>query len=241
MDAFEPFGAALAAFAAGDTGAQLTIRRDDGLAQRVPVGHFFRRPSEFSTIERFALARCEGPALDAGAGSGMHALALQSQGLRVTAIDICERAVGVMASRGVEDVRCADVLEFSGGPFRTILMLGHGVGMLGTVAGLHRFLRHAHALLPNGGTGGEILFDSLDVRASDDPRHAAYWERCRGKGRQVGETRVCLEFRGERGTECDWLHVDPVSMRSHAHAAGWEFELLLGECDGNYLGALRRA
>ena len=40
-NAMEPFGQALLAYHAGDTTANLIIRRDDGMESTLPVGHFF--------------------------------------------------------------------------------------------------------------------------------------------------------------------------------------------------------
>jgi hypothetical protein len=56
------------------------------------------------------------------------------------AIDIDAQAATIMAWRGVKEGHCADILTFDGGPFDTILMMGHGIGMVETVAGLDRFL-----------------------------------------------------------------------------------------------------
>jgi 2-polyprenyl-3-methyl-5-hydroxy-6-metoxy-1,4-benzoquinol methylase len=88
LDALRPFGLALVDYLNGDTSATLTIRRDDGFEAPLPVSHFFRTPNEFEPLEVAALERCSGRVLDIGAGTGLHALHLQSRGLPVTAIDI---------------------------------------------------------------------------------------------------------------------------------------------------------
>ena len=142
-EAMEPQGLALLAYVEGDFDAELMIRRDDGVEDPMPVSHFFRDPSEFSEIEKTALQRCAGRVLDVGAGAGIHSLALQQQGTAVTAIDINPHAVAVMSRRGVKDVHCADVFQFRTQLFETLLLMGHGIGMVETVAGLDRFLTHA--------------------------------------------------------------------------------------------------
>ena len=114
--AMEPYGAVLVAYFAGDTGAALILRRDDGQGAQLPVSHFFRPPSAFTPIEEAALAHCSGHVLDMGAGTGLHTLVLQQRGFRVTAIDISPQAVEIMAHRGVQDVHCAHLFEYQGVP-----------------------------------------------------------------------------------------------------------------------------
>jgi 2-polyprenyl-3-methyl-5-hydroxy-6-metoxy-1,4-benzoquinol methylase len=233
-DAMMPHGLALLAYFTGETDTRLTIRRDDGFEDPVPVSHFFRPPTEFSPLEVAALERCQGHVLDIGAGSGLHALVMQSQGLHVTAIDISPQAVDIMAERGVQDVQRADVFQFDGGPFDTLLMLGHGIGMVQGLSGLDRFLGHAHQLTS---TEGQVLIHSVDVRQTDDPIHLAYHETNRQQGRYVGMIRIQFEFQGQTGPYCDWLHVDPQTLRQHAVSMGWTCEVL-SEQHGEYVARL---
>jgi SAM-dependent methyltransferase len=199
------------------------------------VSHFFRPPSTFTPIEEVALARCRGHVLDVGAGTGLHSLVLQQKGFRVTAIDISPEAVEIMAHRGVQDVHCADLLEYHGGPFGTVLMMGHGIGMVETLAGLDRFLAHVRGWLSGE---GQVLLDSLDVRVTDDPRNLAYQEANRRAGRSIGEVRMHLEYQGQRGAPCGWLHVDSETLRQQAAKAGWNCEVILTVAGGDYLARL---
>jgi SAM-dependent methyltransferase len=234
----EPFGAALLAYFEGDVGAELVLHRDDGRADSLPIAHFFRGSDNFTPLETAALGRCRGRVLDVGGGSGLHSLALQQQGLEVTAIDIDSRAVEIMLRRGVERARQADVFELDRGPFDTLLVLGHGIGMVETVAGLERFLDHATTLVADG---GQLLLDSLDVRASDDPSNRAYLEANRRAGRYIGEVRLRFEHQGVIGPEGGWLHVDPATLAERAERAGWTTAVLFDDPAGNYLARLARS
>jgi 2-polyprenyl-3-methyl-5-hydroxy-6-metoxy-1,4-benzoquinol methylase len=91
--AMDPFGQALLDFRNGEASAAITVRRDDGYVSPLPAAFFFRKPSEFSEIERTALSLCKGKVLDIGAGTGIHSLALQAQGLPVPEIGISPQAV----------------------------------------------------------------------------------------------------------------------------------------------------
>jgi len=233
--AMEPHGAALLAYFKGEASAELVLRREDGLEGRLPVSRFFRPPAAFTPLEVMALSHCRGCVLDAGAGTGLHSLALQARGLRVTAIDVSPQAVEILAKRGVEDVHCSDVFEFHGGPFDTILLLGHGIGLVESLGGLNRFLAHARGLVSEN---GQVLLDSLDVRATTDPRNLEYQESRRRAGQYPGEIRLQFEFQGKRGPCCGWLHVDPETLREHAARSGWTCDVLLDGGAGEYLARL---
>ncbi len=235
-DAMTPHGLALKAFFKGDTDAELVGRRDDGVGA-LPVSHFFRTPAEFTPIENTALAACRGRVLDVGAGTGLHSLVLQEKGLEVTAIDVSPHAVEIMQARGVKNAHSADIFTFQDGPFDTLLLLGHGIGMVETIAGLSRFLECAPSLLK---AGGQILLDSLDVRLTDVPEHQAYHEANRLAGRYVGEIRMQFSFGDLTGPFCGWLHVDPETLQVHAEKADWRCEALAEEENGDYLARLVR-
>ena len=235
--AMDLFGRALRAYIEGDAGAELTIRRDDGQESALPVSFFFRERSEFTPLENAAIDSCRERVLDIGAGTGLHSLVLQQRGLPVTAIDISPHAVDVMKQRGVREVHCADVLEFQGRGFDTLLMLGHGIGMVETIAGLDRFLAHARRLQSDD---GQLLLDSLDVRMTDDPGNLAYHEANRQAGRYIGEIRMQLEFQGEKGLHHGWLQVDPETLQERAELAGWKREVVHQDKAGNYLARLTR-
>jgi SAM-dependent methyltransferase len=226
---------ALAAYAAGEASAEVTVRRDDRFEGRLPMSHFFRGEEAFTELELIALARCAGHVLDIGTAAGSQALALQRRGLRVTAIDICPRAVAIAEARGVADARCADVMGFAGGPFDTLLMLGHGIGMVETMAGLGAFLTSARSLLA---PGGQLLLDSMDAAATTDPVHLAYHEANRRAGRYAGETRMQIQFGDRPGPWCGWLQVDAAALATEAAARGWGCDVIGRGPNGDYLARL---
>jgi len=163
--AWRPHGAALLDYSMGETSAAVVVHGDDGETETVPIRVFFRGPADFSALEDAALDLCRGRVLDAGAGSGCHSLVLQAQGLSVCAIDIAPEAVEVMRKRGVEDARCADVFSFAADPFDTVLLMMNGIGVVGDLAGLDRFLAGVGRLLT---PDGQILLDSYDPGGTED-------------------------------------------------------------------------
>ena len=238
LDALTPFGLALVKYLEGDTDATLTVRRDDGFEVPLPVRHFFRMPAEFGPIELAALERCSGEVLDIGAGTGLHTIELRSRGLSVTAIDLSPHAVQVMNQQGVSDARCADVFKLETGSFDTLLLLGHGIGIVERLSELEISLRQLSRLTSSR---GQLLVHSTDVRRADEAAHLAYHEANRRASRYIGETRIQFDFQGRTGPYCGWLHVDRETLSEHAEAAGWSCELILQEDGGDYLARLARA
>ena len=234
-EAMKPFGMALAAYMKGDTSAELTIHRDDGHVSSIPVRFLFRDKSQFTHMDHMAIYRCKGHVLDIGAGTGLHSLVLQRNGLSVTSVDILPHAVKIMKQLGLTDVHCVDIFKFQDGRFDTLLMMGHGIGMVETLTGLDRFLAHAYGLLSEN---GHMLLDSLDVRIADDPGNLVYHEINREAGRYIGEIRMRFEFQGKKGPYCVWLHVDDETLSDHAQLAGWQCNVIHREKSGDYLAQL---
>lgn len=231
-------GRALDDYQSGRLAGPLDIVWEDG--QRMPVGVevFFRGPDELPDAEAAALELCRGRVLDAGAGAGSHALALQERGLEVTALDVCPQAVDVMRRRGVRDARLGDVFDVAPGElWDTVLLLMNGIGLVGTLTGLDRFLERAVGLVA---PDGQILLDSADLRFSDDPHEPSRIGARERLGRYRGETRQRLEYDGVRGSALAWLYLDAPTLRHHARRAGWELTVVFSNDEGDYLARLRR-
>lgn len=233
-----PYGQALLDYLDGDADAAITFIRDDGFESApMPAAAFFVEAVDFTDLELAALALGRGHVLDVGAGAGRFSLALQARGLAVTAIDIAAEAVTVMRRRGVRDVRCADVFEFGSGPFDTLLLMMHGIGLVGNLMGLYRFLNHACTLVA---PGGQIVLDSLDVRLTDKPVHLAYLEANRRAGRYFGEIRNRMRYGDLLGPPFSWLHVDPETLAQTAQETGWQCRVVQSMPSGDYLAVLGR-
>jgi len=234
-EAMELYGQSLLDFFNGDISAEVVVRRDDEFMGDLPASVFFRKPSDFSSLEQTAMTLCRGYVLDVGAGAGCHSLALQDRGIRVLAIDVSSHAIEIMSKRGVKEIQHGDVFEFHEGPFDTLLMMMHGIGLVEDLPGLDRFLCHAHRLVK---PDGQIVFDSLEVRCTDDPKHLAYLEANRRAGRYLGQVRMRFEYKGQIGPFFGWLHVDPETLIDHAERMGWSCQVVCREDGGDFLAQL---
>jgi SAM-dependent methyltransferase len=233
-EAMKPFGLALADYYKGNLSATVVVCRDDGYRSGHPINVFYRESTDMN-IDRVALDNCRGRVLDVGAGTGLHSLHLQNQGLSVCAIDISPEACEVMREERVNEVCCTDISDFQSKPFDTILILGRSIGMVENLAGLDYFLTDIHRLVK---PDGQILLNSADVACTSNPVHLDYHETNRQAGCYIGEIRMHFEYEGLKGPVCGWLQVDSETLANHASKAGWSCEILLQEEDGNYLAKL---
>lgn len=234
-ETMKPYGKALLDYYNGNKKAEIIVRRDDGYESVLPVSVFFRSADELLPGEIEALDQCRGHVLDIGAGSGIHALILQSRGLIVSTLDIEANAVNIMIRRGIQDVDHGDIMRYQGGPFDTLLLLGHGIGMVENIKGLRRFLDHAAALIRGD---GQLIINSVDVRCTDDPLHLKYHEQNTAAGRYIGETRIQFEYKEEVGPYCAWLHIDAPTLQKEAEKWNWCCEIIFQDNNGEYLARL---
>lgn len=233
-EAMKSFGLALLDYYNGNHDATLIIYRDDGWKDELPIKTFFRHAQEFE-LEKTALDLCNGNVLDVGAGTGVHSLFLQEKGIRVTAIDLSPEAVQIMKKRGVLDVHQADILSYENGQFDTILMMGHGIGVVENINGLVRFFNLLPKLLNRN---GQVLLTSLDVQVTDNPAHLAYQEQNLESGRYFGEIRMSFAYGDNEDPTCRWLHIDPDTLINYASRAKLNCEIIERQDDGDYLARL---
>jgi SAM-dependent methyltransferase len=226
-----PFARALCDFHSGSSDASFVIRRDDGFEQRVSAAAFFKI-GNYPPLESRALEECYGKILDIGSAAGRHSLELVRRGLDVTSLDILPEVKGIMNDRGLSEIVIADVFQFHGARFDTLLMLMNGIGITGNSVGLIQFLQHAHDLIV---PGGQILCDSIDVGVTEDPRHIAYREHNLALGRSLGQQTFTMEHDSEDSIRFDWLHIDFQSLSDACEITGWTPTLLSEMEDGHYV------
>ena len=229
-----PFAEALAAHAAGETDIELRLRSCLGEDEALPVGFFFRTADRLMDFERYALDLCRGRVLDLGAGAGPHTLALEAQGLSVVAVEGSADVARLLRARGASSVVHADFRYWWRPGFDTVLMLMNGLGPVGTLAGLDRFLAHAPRFLA---PGGQLLVDGAEAAPSRPPRAAgaASWPPA---GAYPGEAWIELSHAGRVGRPFRELYINLDTLARHATRAGWHLEVAFEGGNGVYLARL---
>jgi SAM-dependent methyltransferase len=229
----DPLGKALIDYHNGDHSANVTVRSNVAEDDVLKVSYLFRSFSQFPEREVKALDLCRGKVLDVGAGAGAHALVLQERGLEVTAVDISVGAVEVMKARGVRSVRQENLFGLEEGAFDTILMLMNGIGIVGNLLGLDRFLDQATRLLS---PQGQIVVESSDILYLFEEEDGSVLLDLNAP--YYGEVEYQMEYRGQKGLAFPWLFVDFQTLQDHAESKGYHCEYLTEDDQGHFLARL---
>ena len=186
------------------------------------VAEFFTTPDEWLWWEREVLADVAGPVLDLGCGAGRHSLHLQSRGLAVTAVDHSPGAVEVCRSRGVSDVRLADLVDPPDDKaWGTVLLLCGNLGLAGGWDSTRRLLsRLAQICAPDA----RVVADTVDPTVTDDPDRLADLERRRKLGEPIAVYRLRLRYRDLVTPWWDLLTVPRADMARLVQGTGWSIE-----------------
>lgn len=219
-----PLGRALSDYHRGATSARIMVHTDIWVDEPTPVEEFYRPDDQpLPELERTALGLCRGRTLDLGAGAGRHALELQRRGFDVTAIDVAPEAVEIMRERGVTDARCGDFAAVNGERFDTIVLLMHGIGLVGTLEGLTSFFDQARNHLDNH---GRIIFDSADLGIVMPEQFEEGLAEWRSGGLYPGEVEYRLTYEAFEGEPYPWLFVDPITLADRARIAGLRSQIV---------------
>jgi len=229
----DPYEQALWEYFKGEKKASLIIHSNKGEDDFVPVKYFFREFEQMPLLEQKALDLCSGTVLDIGAGTGCHSLILQSNGFDVTALEFRPGLAELMKTRGLKKVIYEDIFKFDTEKFDTLLLLMNGIGLVGDLKGLSRFLTHSRNILNKG---GQILLDSSDlmyVYQQDDGSvqinlNEAYY----------GEVKYYFEYNGITGEPFKWLFVDFSTLSEYANQYGFQCELVLEDENHQFLAKL---
>ncbi|MEG1564738.1 MAG: class I SAM-dependent methyltransferase [Bacteroides sp.] len=233
----DPMGTAIADFFNLHKAAKLRVFSSLFDEDEIPVKELFRSAKLMPALERTALKLASGHILDAGAGSGCHALALQEQGKDVCAIDISSLSVDVMRKRGVSHAHLINLFD----PrfvetFDTILMLMNGSGIIGRLENMPAFFQKIKQLLRPGGC---LLMDSSDLRYLFEDEDGSFLINLADD--YYGEIDYQMQYKGIKGDSFDWLYVDFHTLSLYAAECGFKAELVKEGKHYDYLAKLSLA
>lgn len=231
------FGEALYQYWRGDRKTPLYMRRDDGFVDMTNLKFFFARQPY--PVEKGIVPRAHGRILDIGCGAGRHVLYFQRKGMDITGIDVSEKAVQLCLARGCSDVRTTDIFhqEIAPDSYDTVLLLGHGIGIGGTLNRAKKLLERIHKIAR---PGGALLVDSVDVTKTDLAAHLEYHKRTLDAGKYVGEVTIQLLYKNLTGNWFPWVHVQPGTLEEMALDTGWRVEKIHRENEVSYSMAFRK-
>ncbi|MEM7660425.1 MAG: class I SAM-dependent methyltransferase [Bacteroidota bacterium] len=227
----DPLGQAALAYWREKTEVDIQVHSDVGIEDVLPVKWLFRSHEQMPDWEQQALTHCQGKVLDIGAGVGSHSLYLQEQGHEVCALDISPGAVAVMQDRGVKRTLLQDLWAFPPEPFDTLLLMMNGIGFVGNLLGLNRFLQQAKQWLA---PGGQILLDSSDVRYFYEQDGEYFLP----EDQYYGIIQYRMHWKDCYGPCFDWLYIEPQRLQKHAKMFGYQYNLLATGPHFEYLAQL---
>lgn len=199
------------------------IEREDGYIDVGALGSdtYFAEYCGWPEIESNLIALARGRILDIGCGAGRHALYLQAQGLDVTGIDNSPLAIEVCRQRGLKQARLLSTndIEQLSGPFNTILLLGHNLGLLSSFNLGRELLRKLQRLTSDDAL---VLATTLDPYQTTNPHHLAYHQRNRDVGRLGGQIRFRVRYRTLIGAWFDYLFASKPELESIVAGTGWQ-------------------
>ena len=202
-------------------------RRDDGQVSEAHLEVYFSDPTGWPEEYRRQLATLDGPVLDVGCGPGKNALAFQTRGVDVFAIDRSPGAIAVAREQGVEnaavmDIRDVTILEDT---FRSTIVVGKQLAVGDSIPDLRATL---DALATAVRLGGHLLADFntparcpasyLDDRWLDDDG--------------VAYRRFRVEYDDLVGPWVDILLLEPAALNEIARATAWEIDKIVGPAPG---------
>lgn len=223
-----PFSQAMIDYYYGATKGKLWVETSYGTKEVMPFNALFRSEEDFSDLELFALSLCHGKVLDIGAGVGAYAIVLQNRGLKVLALEIEQAMVNIMIDKGVKQAVSKNIFDFESEPFDTLFMMMNGIGLVGTIAGLEKFLEKAKSLMfPDG----RLLLDSSDISY-------LYQDLKKPQDRYFGEVSYRYIYNEQQGNWFNWLYIDAAQLQIVGNKMGWNVQVLFTDETDQYLARL---
>jgi SAM-dependent methyltransferase len=231
------FGQAILDYQTGNAPEDLITETSISEEDELSVAYLFRDYKQMPVLEKKALSLAKGKVLDLGCGAGSHSLYLQNEkGLEVWSMDISAKAIEACQLRGLKQAVCADVMQYSGEKFDTILLLMNGAGMCGRLNKMFDFLTHLKTLLNEG---GQILVDSSDIiYMFDEDEDGGRWITTDED--YYGELTFYVSYKNQTEEPFPWLYVDYNTLQNAAHATDLKCELVQEGEHYDYLARLTK-
>jgi len=204
------------------------VEREDGtiMASKFGPASYLAPYRKWDPHQRQGMRFARGRVLDVGAGGGRVALHLQEKGHDVVAIDASPGAVEACRTRGVRDARVMRIedVDESLGVFDTVVMYGNNLALLSSRTKAPRILRKLARITSER---GRIIGECLDPYGTDNPKHRAYHERNRKRGRMGGQIRIRVRYEDVATPWFDYLFLSEPELHEILDGTGWRLARML--------------
>jgi hypothetical protein len=123
------------------------------------------------------------------------------------------------------------------GVIDTVVMMGNNFGLFGSAKRAKTLLRRFASI---GSDRGRIVAEVLDPHTTDDPRHLAYDQHNRQRGRLPGQIRIRIRHRHYTTPWFDYLFVSPAELERLTADTDWSLARTIPSADGRYVAILER-
>ena len=224
------FEKAVLDFYKGQSSGKLLIHNTYGEPDEMPLDVYFRKESELSDLELYALELCSGNVLDVGAATGAITQILEERGVSVDALEISTTFCSIMQEEGLKSVINEDfLLRDIPQKYDTLLMMMNGFGLCGSIDRLPELFS---AIDRHLAVDGQVIFDSSDLDY--------LYEGDKPDDKYYGEMDYRYEYNGELGDWFKWLYIDSETLAREAGKYGFELQVLYIEETDQYLGRMTR-
>ncbi len=223
----DPLGTMMLDYLNGDHNAYVEVTSTTLDMWKMSGRVMFRPFKQMNRIERKALSLCKGRILDIGAGSGCHSLYLQKRNQKVDSIDISPGCVSVMKKRKLTSVFHDSVFSLKNRQYHTLLMLMNGLGICGSIDGLHLFFQFIRTILD---PKGQLIADSTDLSSLYDAENIAL-----NNETYYGETQFTMTYKAIESVPFEWLYIDFDTLHYYANFHGLSCKKILSDNTGKYL------
>lgn len=178
--------------------------------------------------------------MDVGCGAGRHSLYLQQKGFEVLGIDVSPLAIKVCKLRGLKQakVMSIDFIDFEPDSFDTIIMMGNNFGLFGNFGKARMLLKKFYEISSENAL---IIADARDPYKTDDPKHLAYNQLNKKKGRMAGQVRIRINFQNYVSGWFDYLMVSKQEMAEILNGTGWKIKQFIDSEASKYVGIIEKA
>lgn len=219
---------------------EIIEREDNYIDTGSEPGLYFFEYEQWSPLERQAIERVAGRALDIGCGAGRHSLYLQKQGFDVTAIDNSPGAIEVCKLRGVKNAVVKPIVEvgdFEPNSFDTILMFGNNFGLMGDAENAKLIFNKLSRITSSQ---ARIIAGTLNPYKTDCPEHLEYQELNRQRGRMAGQIKMRIRYGKVIGEWFDYLFVSPEEMQEIVGDTDWQIQEFIESGESNYFAVISK-
>ena len=235
----DPYGRAIYDHHRGQRNAPLFAQDGEEVLEHPIEDFYFADPSEEDDF-RWLESWLSGPLLDVGAGAGRHTRYFQER-FETVAIDVSDHLVTTMDERGIADARRVDMFDlreaFDRGRFRSVLVHGTQLGLVGSRAGLRRVLCDLAAVTMSEATAVVDFYDPT----RDDTRELLGYRDDPTPG--LAYRVFHFEYEGDISETLLFRLFSPDRLREATVGAGWEVAEIgrgSGEDDHYYRAALTK-